>query len=77
MHRFTWDLSAFGPVSITSGRGSGAGIPVAPGKYNISFEADGQLIENSLNVVPFPLLTDDGITQSDLAEQYALADQIG
>ena len=73
VHRFTWDVSAYGPVSATAGRGSGAGIPVAPGKYKIILEADGQLIANSLNVVPFPLLTDDGITQSDLVEQYALA----
>lgn len=76
VHRINWDMSTYGPVSGSSGRSSGSTIPVAPGTYKINLDADGNTSTAILNIVPHPLLTDDGIKPSDLVEQYELAGKV-
>jgi photosystem II stability/assembly factor-like uncharacterized protein len=73
MHRYSWDMTTFGAVSQSS-RGRGQGGPqVIPGTYKIVFKVDGKSSETTIDIVPEPYITDDGVTFNDFKEQFDLS----
>jgi photosystem II stability/assembly factor-like uncharacterized protein len=72
MHRYSWDMTTFGSVSTASRGRSQGGPQVFPGTYKIVFDVDGKTAETTIDIVPDPKITDDGVSINDLKEQYDL-----
>jgi len=71
MNRFSWDLRTFGPVS---GQGRQASGPfVVPGNYKVTIDVDGKINSAGITVLADPRVVADGVTQSDMQEQYDLS----
>ncbi len=70
MHRFTWDLRYPGPW-LNNARPEGPNGPVAvPGKYTLRMTAGSWSATQPLTVVEDPRVSKDGVTITDLREQY-------
>jgi hypothetical protein len=70
MHRFTWDLRHPGPW-LNNARPEGPNGPVAvPGKYTLRMTAGSWSATQPLTVVEDPRVSKDGVTNTDLREQY-------
>lgn len=70
MHRFTWDLRYIGPW-MSKTRPEGPNGPVAvPGKYSLRLTAGSWSATQPLTIVEDPRVTKDGVTESDLREQF-------
>ena len=70
MHRFTWDLRYPGPW-MSATRPEGPNGPMAvPGKYSVRITAGTDSATQPLTLVEDPRVTKDGVTQSDLQEQF-------
>lgn len=70
MHRFTWDLRYPGPW-MNNARPEGPNGPVAaPGKYAIRLTVGSWTSTQPLTVVEDPRVTKEGVTTSDLREQF-------
>jgi photosystem II stability/assembly factor-like uncharacterized protein len=68
LNRFVWDFR----------HGSGRGAPmVPPGRYELRLTAGDQVLSAAANVIMDPRVVEDGITASDLVEQYMLSLAIG
>jgi photosystem II stability/assembly factor-like uncharacterized protein len=70
LNRFTWDMRTFGAMS---GGRAGSGPVVVPGRYIVTLESDGLKMSKDFVVLPDPRVIDDGVTISDMEEQYELA----
>jgi photosystem II stability/assembly factor-like uncharacterized protein len=70
MHRFTWDLRTFGPwMSATRPEGPN-GPMMPPGKYQVKLTVGSWTSTQPFNVIEDPRVAKDGVTVSDLREQY-------
>ena len=70
MHRFTWDLRYPGPWQSAS-RPEGPNGPVAvPGKYTVKLTVGSRTLTQQLIVVEDPRITQAGVTEADLQEQF-------
>jgi photosystem II stability/assembly factor-like uncharacterized protein len=70
MHRFTWDLRYSGPW-MSATRPEGPNGPVAvPGKYSVRMTAGSYTSTQPLTLVEDPRVLKDGVTISDLREQF-------
>jgi photosystem II stability/assembly factor-like uncharacterized protein len=70
MHRFTWDLRTFGPwMSATRPEGPN-GPMMPPGKYAVRLTVGSYTSTAPFNVIEDPRVAKDGVTISDLQEQY-------
>jgi len=70
MHRFTWDLRTGGPW-MSAARPEGPNGPMMPpGKYAVRLTAGNYTSTQSFNVLEDPRVAKDGVTVSDLREQY-------
>jgi photosystem II stability/assembly factor-like uncharacterized protein len=70
MHRFTWDLRTVGPwVSATRPEGPN-GPMMPPGKYAVRLTVGGYTSTAPFNVTEDPRVVKDGVTISNLREQY-------
>jgi hypothetical protein len=71
MHRFTWDLRYPGPW-LNNARPEGPNGPVAvPGKYTLRMTAGSWSARQPLTVIEDPRVGKDGVTITDLHDQYA------
>jgi hypothetical protein len=70
MHRFTWDLRTFGPW-MSAARPEGPNGPMMPpGKYAVRLTVGSWTSTRPFNVIEDPRVAKDGVTVSDLQEQY-------
>ena len=70
MHRFTWDLRYVGPWQSAT-RPEGANGPVAvPGKYSVRLTDGAWTSTQPLTIVEDPRVLKDGVTVTDLREQF-------
>jgi hypothetical protein len=70
MHRFTWDLRYPGPW-LDNARPQGPNGPVAaPGKYGVRLTIGSWTSTQQLTIVEDPRVTREGVTTSDLREQF-------
>lgn len=70
MHRFTWDLRTAGPwMSRTRPEGPNGPV-VPPGTYSVRLTARGWTETRPLTVIEDPRVTQSGVTDKDLQEQY-------
>jgi hypothetical protein len=70
MHRFTWDLRYPGPWQSAT-RPEGPNGPAAvPGKYQVRITAGSWTATQSFTLIEDPRITKDGVTASDLQEQF-------
>ncbi len=73
INRFEWDLRAEGPVS--SRRSSGPVVP--PGKYFVRLNDGKSELTVMLDIVPDPAIMDDGVSITDMEEQFRIANMVG
>jgi hypothetical protein len=70
MHRFTWDLRYPGPWQSAT-RPEGPNGPAAvPGKYQVRLTAGAYTATQPFTVIEDPRITKDGVTTTDLKEQF-------
>jgi photosystem II stability/assembly factor-like uncharacterized protein len=70
MHRFTWDLRTVGPW-MSAARPEGPNGPMMPpGKYAVRLTAGSYTSTAPFNVIEDPRVVKDGVTLSDLQQQY-------
>jgi photosystem II stability/assembly factor-like uncharacterized protein len=70
MHRFTWDLRTFGPW-MSAARPEGPNGPMMPpGQYAVRFTSGSYTSTAPFQVIEDPRVVKDGVTTSDLKEQY-------
>jgi hypothetical protein len=70
MHRFIWDLRTFGPwMSATRPEGPN-GPMMPPGKYAVRLTVGAYTSTAPFNVIEDPRVAKDGVTVSDLQQQY-------
>jgi len=73
MHRFVWDLRVEGSATLPVGRPSGTGPMVPPGMYQARLTIGDWSATRDFEVLIDPRVAEDGVTQEDLEEQFALA----
>ncbi len=71
VHRFVWDLAV-----QAEGAGNRGGPRVPPGQYTARLTVDGQEHERTVRVLIDPRVAEDGVTVTDLQEQFMLSLQI-
>ena len=72
MHRFTWDLRYPGPW-VSASRPEGPNGPAAvPGKYQVRLTAGSYTATQPFTLIEDPRITKDGVTTSDLKDQFDL-----
>lgn len=76
MNRFLWDLSYPGPWDADARRSGRGGPMVTPGTYQVRLSAGNWSETQPLEVRIDPRLPEDGVTQTDLEAQQALALQV-
>jgi photosystem II stability/assembly factor-like uncharacterized protein len=70
MHRFTWDLRYSGAwMSETVPMASNGPVAI-PGTYQVQLSVDSWSSKQPLTIVEDPRVTKDGVTTSDLADQF-------
>ncbi len=70
IHRFTWDLRYPGPW-VSAARPEGPNGPMAvPGKYSVRLTAGSVVSTQPLTILEDPRVSTDGVTLSDLTEQF-------
>ena len=70
MHRFTWDLRYPGPWQSAT-RPEGPNGPAAPpGKYQVRINTASWTATQPFTLIEDPRITKDGVTTSDLREQF-------
>ena len=70
MHRFTWDLRTFGPW-MSAARPEGPNGPMMPpGTYSVKLTVGSWTSTQTFHVIEDPRVVKDGVTISDLQEQY-------
>jgi hypothetical protein len=70
MHRFTWDLRYPGPWQSAARPEGPNGPVVVPGKYTVKLTLGSSSMQQSLQVIEDPRITQSGITTADLKEQF-------
>lgn len=70
MHRFTWDLRYPGPWQSARNPEGPNGPVAVPGKYQVRMTAGSFSATQPFTVVEDPRILKDGVTQSDLQEQF-------
>jgi hypothetical protein len=70
MHRFTWDLRYPGPWASATRPEGPNGPEAVPGKYSVRFTSGDFTATQPLTVTEDPRITADGVTLSDLREQF-------
>jgi photosystem II stability/assembly factor-like uncharacterized protein len=71
VHRVIWDFTF-----QREGAGSRGGPPVPPGTFEVRLDVDGDVLSRWVTVMIDPRVAEDGVTQSDLQEQFLLSLQI-
>ena len=75
MHRFIWDLRRSGETLAPGQRPAGVrvlpGPVVPPGDYGVELQLGDQVLRQKLTIVADPRVLASGVTDADLAEQYA------
>jgi len=71
VHRFVWDLAV-----QAEGAGNRGGPRVPPGQYAARLTVDGEEITRMVDVLIDPRVAEDGVTVTDLQEQFMLSLQI-
>jgi photosystem II stability/assembly factor-like uncharacterized protein len=71
VHRFVWDLAV-----QAEGAGDRGGPRVPPGQYTARLTVDGEELTRSVDVLIDPRVAADGVTVTDLQEQFMLSLQI-
>jgi photosystem II stability/assembly factor-like uncharacterized protein len=77
LNRFTWDLRYLGPWNPGTRSASPGGGPVAvPGNYSARLTVGTQATTQPFVVKVDPRNAQDGVTQADLAEQFAIGTRV-
>ncbi|MDH3456941.1 MAG: hypothetical protein OER90_08870, partial [Gemmatimonadota bacterium] len=76
VHRFVWDLRAEGSINPRTQRSSGSGPMVPPGQYEVRLRAGDWVEQGPLTVLIDPRTAADGVSQSDLMEQYTFGIEV-
>jgi hypothetical protein len=71
MQRVTWDMRHAGAWTAAAPQGGGGGPMAAPGTYTVRLTAGGQTQTRSFQLKADPRVTQDGVTDADLAAQAA------
>jgi hypothetical protein len=71
VHRFVWDLAV-----QAEGAGNRGGPRVPPGQYAVRLTVDGEEFTRTVDVLIDPRVAEDGVTVTDLQEQFMLSLQI-
>lgn len=71
VHRFVWDLTVPGPGGAPRG-----GPMVVPGSFEVRLTVDGETSTREFEVRMDPRVAEDGVTVSDLRDQFDLALEI-
>ena len=72
-HRFVWDLRYGGPWQSQNRPEGPNGPRAVPGKYLVKLTADAWTGTQPLMVIEDPRITKDGVTTTDLREQFEMA----
>jgi hypothetical protein len=70
MHRFTWDLRYPGPWQSAARTEGGIGPMAVPGQYAVRLTSGSWTATQPLTVVQDPRTAQDGVTLTDLREQF-------
>lgn len=73
MHRIKWDMRHKGAWNANPRRSFSNGPYVAPGKYYVSIEIDGEVLTQEFNVFADARLKEVGVGSKELKEQEAFA----
>jgi hypothetical protein len=73
LNRFSWDFRVAGPVDPWTGRSLGSGPVAVPGTYQARLTVGDWSETQRFQVLMDPRVAEDGVTQTDLEEQFDLA----
>ena len=71
MHRFTWDISHFGPWDSNKNRSMRGGPMAGPGLYTIKLTVGDKSYEQQMKLVTDPRITARGVTDEVIASRIA------
>jgi hypothetical protein len=77
LNRFAWDMRHRGPWHAEEERRFRGGPLAAPGNYTLQLQVDGEVFEQTLELVTDPRVTAQGVTPAQIAAQVELQLAIG